>query len=185
MRYVQIIFVLFVVCTGVGFGQQPSIKSEKEIFVVAPVESALLTIASQPDCPVQIEDAKFLTEVNSSRYKVLYELRNKSSKPISDVNVVALSTRGIDGSILHPWMETDDILMPGQITAGYKGKLPWQVLPLTNEIKRKLILNGNRQEVIVLIVQDVIFADGSKYSDEKSSEYLRNIFDEMSRERCY
>ena len=166
---------LLLVCLVSASGQQ-----KKQRYVVVPGESSLLMIASQPDCPLRIEEAKRLlnTDVKwDARY--LYQLRNQGTKPIIDFTVVAWTSFGTGGTVGHPWEMTGETLLPGQVIPSNEKDYQSQIVPLTDALRNKLELRGPMKEVVVLMVEQVKFADGSTYTDESTSKALISYFEAL------
>lgn len=171
MRYVINIFCFVFACsTALVYGQQAN-PQEKQEFVIVPSEQALVTVASQPDCPLQFEDARLLALTDGGE-TVTYYVRNRGAKPIRAFTV------GTTSSIWEwPGKATGKLLMPGQ-------RLPEEtdaVVPLTDALRDKLKLQGPMRSLTVLIVRRVEFADGSVYSGEKTFNALRTFLNEIQR----
>lgn len=132
MRYVaSILCLMFGSLSFVVNGQQ-DVRQEKESYVVAPSEQILVTIASQPDCPLQLEKAKYPVPTEGGAGIPSYHVRNRGTKPIRSFTVgTPSSTWG--------WSEkvNGKLLMPGE-------RLPdegesAEIVPLTKELRNKLI----------------------------------------------
>jgi hypothetical protein len=63
--------------------QAPAQSQQPEIgqYVLLPPHD-VLTVASQPNCPLKIEDASFLYRLDKPGMMLRYKVRNVSSKPI-------------------------------------------------------------------------------------------------------
>src|SRR2546423_14584170 len=72
--------LISLVITGAAAAQQ-SVPREKRRYIVAPRELYLLVSASQPDCPLRIEGAKLLLDVDRG-WGISCRLHNQGSKPI-------------------------------------------------------------------------------------------------------
>jgi hypothetical protein len=58
-------------------------QQDKEEYVAIPSDFILLTIASPPGCPIQFENARLLLNVQEKTFAFSYDLRNTSSKSIT------------------------------------------------------------------------------------------------------
>src|SRR5438132_648511 len=132
-----------------------------ERFIIAPPENTLLTVASQPSCPLALEDAKLLLDVDTSwNFKFSYGLRNRGNKPIRSFTVYFWTSEGTGGTLTgrHPEVGA---LAPGETTPPTSEDSN-NVVPLTPEIREKLKLGRPLKMVVILIVKEVEFADGSR-----------------------
>lgn len=155
------------------YGQQ-SVQTKRHHYVVVPPENALLVIASQPDCPLQIEDAKLLVSADQSRPPLYqYSLRNRGTKPIQYYIISAWASSGGGGTLSD--RSADGLLMPGQTKPPTEQDRS-EVVPLTDELRQKLKLQGSMKSVIVLVVEKIRFADGSDYISE-TAPALRTYFE--------
>ncbi len=170
--------ILFLSASGVIYGQQ-SDKRERLQYVIAPRQSILLVIASQPDCPLQIKDVKLLVGVEQGDLPLYqFQLHNRGTKPIRYYTLGAWSSEGT-GSTLGDGRITDRIIMPGQTIFHTGERYTAEIVPLTDQLRDKLKLQGPLKAVIVLIVESVTFADGSAYNDRSTSKALRDYFNEI------
>ena len=152
-----------------------------ERFVVAPSENTLLTVASQPACPLSIEDAKLLLNVDTSwAFKFSYVLRNRSDKPIRSYTIYFWTSEGTGGTLAGRRLEVGT-LEPGQITASEDRNA--NLVPLTAELRDKMKLGTPLKMVVILIVEEVEFADGSRFSNHETLKALQKYFEIGSLER--
>jgi hypothetical protein len=173
-----------IVCTGAfALGQNPQKRNR---FVLEPSEQVLLVTASQPDSPIAIENAqRFLDVDNNSNVRHTYQLRNKSSKPIRSVSVVEWTSFGTGGTLVPQWSVADGLLMPGQ-TASSDGRMSEvEIVPLTQQLRDKLLIKGPLKAIIVLMIETVEYADGSRYDATVHSKavslYFQRLDDIISR----
>src|SRR5437773_1143189 len=73
-------FFTVLVCMTTVMAQQRT-SGEKSKAVVIPREIGLVSIAYQPDCPLQFENVKFLAGIDGGG-AADYDLRNRGTKPI-------------------------------------------------------------------------------------------------------
>lgn len=173
MRY--IFLCLLCACIVITASGQQRDSQDDHRFVVMPSDQGLLLIASQPDCPLKVEDAKLLVnmrglEVNS------FELRNRGAKPIRAYTIAAIGTSE------WGWEASDPAhyIMPGQ-TAPPLGPQDSRdkIVPLTKELREKLKLQGPMKGIQALIVVRVEYADGSVFEEkgyESQQEYFQKLY---------
>jgi hypothetical protein len=154
-------------------------QSEEELkFIIAPKDAYLLTIASQPDCPIQIENAKLLLAIGVGNWGASYRLRNAGTKPLR-VHSVTLSmwtAQGIGSTWQVVTQDADKAVLPGELITIKEDDPKIEIVPLTDEVRDKMKLRGPLHAVVVLMVEQVKFSDGSVYRDERTSKALQSYF---------
>ena len=174
MRHLTLLCLL-TLCLPLVVMSQKGETQVKPRYVLLPPEFSLLTVASQPSCPLQLENARLLynidAEGNSNRISYGYEFRNKGEKPIVDFSVVAWTNYGTGGTLTNEWGSKGAQLLPGQAVT-YSEDENRRIVPLTEGLREKLKLNGPLRGITTLIVVRVYFADGSVYQDDKVSNAL-------------
>jgi hypothetical protein len=156
---------------GTVVGQQP-FSQEKDKVVMVPREVALVTVAYQPDCPLQFENVSFFAGVDGGG-ATNYNLRNRGSKSIRAF--------AVGDSIGNRWSwdveRYHGPVSPGELVPQSEGSV--QILPLTKELRNRLKLNGPMQGLIVLMVIRVEFTDGTVYDDEPVYKAARAYMDTL------
>ena len=179
MRYLAACLFLTLLSSIPSAGQQNIGKQEKEKYVIAPTEKILLVVASQPDSPLRIEEAKYLLKSDGTGRLIWFDVHNISSKAVAHFSVVAWYSDGTGGGIAHPWRERKQPLMPGERFTLSKEELPFEIVPLTGEVKLKLERRSEMRGIVVLLVDNVDFEDGSTFSDEKTVKALQRFLDSL------
>ena len=158
MRITVIFLAVFFGGTSL-YAQQTS--QQKVRAVEIPREISLVTIAYQPNCPLQFEDVRFLAGIDGGGL-TSYELRNRATKSISKLAIG--DSRGSRWS----WDIAKDHgpIMPGQLVPPWTDQDWLETLPLTKELAEKLRLKGPMHGILVLMVIHVEFSDGTVYDDE-------------------
>lgn len=155
---------------------QQADSQRKHRYVVVPPESSLLVIASQPDCPLKFQNAKLLISADGDgAWGASYELRNQGTKPIKSFTAVLWTSYGTGGTLARPKRIDRELIMPGQTINGDDD----EIISLTSELREKLKLQGPMKAVIVMMIENIKFADGSSYNDEVTSEALVNYFADL------
>ncbi len=181
MRYRFLILgFLFLFGSITSSGQQDT-RESKQRYVIPPAENFLLVVAAQPDSPIQFEDTQLIVSAVDSEWGLIGQVRNRGSKPIRHFTPVIWVSWGTGGTLSgSEWSSgktTDKILMPGQII---KQNCKGEIVRLTDELRDKLKLRGPMQAVAVLMVERVLFDDGSIYSDEQTSKALQKYFEKVA-----
>ena|SRR5437588_2033415 len=165
-----ILFGLLFVCFACSVSGQQANHQTKEKYVVIPDDLVLATIAYQPDCPLRFEDAKILAAMDGSEVAA-YAVRNIGTKPIRSY------TLAVPGATIG-WEDklTKKLFMPGERTPGDEDI---EIVPLTDELRNKLKLNGPMRTLVLFMVIRVEYADGTVYSAESTYKAFKKYADEM------
>ena len=140
--------------------------------VVAPPDKFLLVVASQPDCPLQLEMNRLLLGVDPGvQPKFEFRIKNIGKKPIARYTV-SYRTSLATGGTLSGGRSLTKALLPGEVVAGFKKDS--QVVPLSDEIRQRLRLDKDEPMLVVLMVENVVFDDGSSYD---ASHVSKSFFD--------
>lgn len=180
MKSLIVVVALCLLSVTASAQQRPT--SPDVSYVLVPAQDIFLAVAAQPDCPLRIEDAEFLMPVDGGRGRYRYKLSNKGDKAIHYFTVSAWTAEGTGGTLSGPapWdgRITDRLLYPGESVQAGQSDLP--IVPLNSTLREKLKLSGKMQTVIVLLVDHITFADGSKYDARATSTSLADFFGERS-----
>jgi hypothetical protein len=174
MWFLRIVLFMLLLSISVVVHAQ-SEKSSKALFAAIPPSDILLAVASQPNCPLHLEDARLLYNVNTKRLEYEYGFRNGGNKPIVGFQVSAWLANGTGGSLTNDWEDKHETLMPGQMIVDTDVSND-QIVPLTDQIRANLELTGKMRMVIVLFVPSVNFSDGSEFDDSKTGLFLLDYF---------
>jgi hypothetical protein len=152
--------------------QEPKAKSK---YVVAPPENTLLTVASQPTCPLVIEEARILLNIQTSwDFKFSYDLRNRGNKAIRSFSIYFWTSEATGGTLADKRRKLG-FISPGERVSYTPTNEA--VVPLTQELREKLRLNDQMKMVVILMVEQIEFADGSRFSDEKTLTSLKQYIE--------
>ena len=180
MRFVILVCELSLLAATVS---AQGAKTNDSQYVIAPSEHIFLAIASQPSCPLRIEEAELLIPVGEGRAQYRYKLSNRGAKSINYFTVVAWTAEGTGGTLggPPPWdgRVTDRLLNPGEsVRVGRDGMV---VLPLNPTVRAKLHMEGKLQTLVVLLVDHITFADGTKYDFRAASNSLIEYFGDRAK----
>src|SRR5712691_5073688 len=107
MRAFNIGFCIMVLCGTCLFADARFQEGKKHQFVPTPSDSVLLVVASQPDCPLTIENGKRFININlMSDVRYEYQIHNRGTKPVSDFTLVAWNSFGNGGTLIPKWKFT-------------------------------------------------------------------------------
>jgi len=162
--------VLLAFSVGAGIQAQPQTQPEENRYVVVPPDFVFLLIASQPGSPIGFKDMKLLVRIDNQRSALSGKIYNAGTKPIRYVSLMKVGSSGavstLRGSGPMSGAVRNELLMPGE---EIQDETPPEIVPLTKELKEKLNLRDGRPKgFFVLMVNSVVFGDGTKYTDEKT-----------------
>jgi hypothetical protein len=162
-------------------GRAIAAQTNRVQLFVAPSDSYLLAVASQPDCPLQIEGAKLLLSVKHGGWAASYQLRNRSSAPLR-IRLVKLSMWSAQGAG-SSWedlleKETGTLVMPGEAVPIHDDR-PVEIVPLTVELRAKLKLNSGLRAVVVLMIDQVQVVNGTSFDASKTAQALEKYFENI------
>lgn len=168
MKYIR--FLLLAIALIVTIHAQEKAKQEKSRYVVIPSTEIMLMVASQTDCPFQLENPRLLYNLDENNITYQWDFRNRGTKPIVGFTVDAWRSSGTGGTLTNSWGKKGEVLMPGEVVKDNMDEK--QIVPLTKELREQLKLNGKIRGMIILIVRYVEFKDGTFYDGVKTSDIL-------------
>lgn len=160
----MILTAIVLILTSVLYGQE---KVVKERFVEIPPEKVLLTIANQPNCPIKIEKARLLFNLDSREMRFVYELRNSSDKKIRNFVLSKWHLGGGGGDLSSVNLDSNNLLLPNQtkIMGEPENSI---IIPLNEASRNELQLKTGMTSVVILFVKEVWFQDKTRYENEKT-----------------
>ncbi len=179
MRYIALLLIVCLCGVGAVYSQDGAPTKKGQAFVMPP-EIILPVIAVQPDCPLKFENVKVLYDLDWGMANS-FELRNRGTKPIRDYTIVWYTSYG-DGSIGHRSREDlDNIVLPGALVSRSGQKFEVEIVPLTDEMRRKFKLDKWQYGIAVYMVARVEYADGTVYNNEAAAKALEAYCDRLSK----
>lgn len=181
MRHQLVVILLLLSClTSTVRGQERKFI-ENQCYVIVPNELVLLVIASQQGAPIRFEDANLLMSVDGRELAITYKLYNSGAKPIRFLTPIMWTSFDTGGSLTGPGpllgSSTDELIMPGQTI---KEESQNKIVPLTAELRQKLKLRDGVKAMVVLMVKNITFADGTIYSDDSTLKATKSFFEDLS-----
>lgn len=147
-------------------------QGEVDLAVVVPKEIALLLSAYQPNCSLKVEQAELHAYLKGGSVPDL-KLKHQGTIPIKNFKVAYVDSTGSGGS----WTISRKTVLPGQIITVSEESPSVRIIPLSDDLRGKLQLNGGMKGTIVFIVVRIEYADGTIYDDERLYEAIKKYFD--------
>ena len=159
---------------------EPQNKADRAKYVIAPSENTLVTVASQPECPLLIENAQALLNLDSSwAFRFSYELQNRGEKPIRNFTIYFWTSEGRGGTLVASRLKFGVLAVGEKITQSPTTE-QGIVLPLTAELRKRLKLGLPMKMVVILMVEKIEFSDGSTFSAETTLNALKKYFEDRN-----
>jgi hypothetical protein len=176
MRFLIVPLTMIFLGASSSLGQMR--QSEKSRYIAAPIENIVLSVASQPDCPLKIEDAELFISLEGTNPPVYrYRLANHGQKAIRSFTVVAWASNATGGTLSGPALwdgrSTNRLLGPGQSVKSGRDQI--EIVPWTREARDKLKVD--KFLMVVLLVDHIRFADGSIYDGQSTSKAVLEYFE--------
>jgi hypothetical protein len=163
------VLILALVTVTISTGQEQ--RSSRQTESLASENILLLTVA-QPNAPVSLQEARLSWSAGGGELQVSCNIQNVGGKPIRHVTPVIWTSLGTGGT-LRPVQPKNGLLMPGDLIRNGSS-----ALSVSSELRETL--EGPIKVLVVLMVERVTFADGSVYSDDKTSKALLHYFEDLS-----
>lgn len=163
-------------------GQENTSRDNSQAFVEIPSENVMILIANQSKCPLRIESATFLMRADARNWGIRHTVLNASTKTIRSFSISAWNTYGNGGSIGNGLASRKEGLVPGQKFEVGNNSPNLTLVPITDEVRRALVPLGGKKVLKtcwVLVVDQVVYDDGSVYEDYQTSRNLSNFFDTL------
>lgn len=171
LRKYVILALLLLSMTGKANGQDHK-ENVKAQAVKNPREIFLPVIPYQPDCPLKLEPSETITYLNGGDATIL-SCRNQGTKPIRAYTVAWLNSLGGQEKV----SVKDTLIAPGESEQVFDKPPSVSVIPLTENLRKKLKLDGPMKAIVVFIVVKVEYTDGSVYEDEKVYSTIKDYFE--------
>jgi hypothetical protein len=177
MRHSVTLSVAFL-CAVIVVNAQHNGQREKTRSVLVPREVTLVTVAFQPDCPLQFEKVKALAYLDGGG-ALSYQLRNVGTKSIRSFTIAERNSAGTGKTWSWEAITKDELALPQQLVSLEPVESRVEIVLLTDDLRKDLKLQGKMRSVVVLMVVRVEYVDGSIYSDEGASKALDDYLDKV------
>lgn len=167
--------MLFVLmgCICIEPAGQMTQQRTKENLTPIPDERILLLTASQPLAPIRFEQARLSTASDRHTFEISFDVHNIGTKPIQHLTSVIWTSFGTGGT-LRP-QPINGILQPGEVLRNSSIRQTAGLSSGSNDN-----LKGPVKVLVVLLVEEVTFVDGSRYSDHSTSKALLSYFEDVA-----
>jgi hypothetical protein len=165
------------------FGQEPEKKPQEQDSAIdrgkvvnVPREILLPLAIHQPDCPLKLEFAGLHAPLDGGGIE-LYRFRNQGNKTIEGFKIAWLFPGGTGGSI-----EGNERIFPGESFGhrdDYRHPLYAEMIPFTDELKKKLKLDGGMRGIIYYMVVNLKFSDETVFNDEPAYKALHAYLEKI------
>ena len=171
-----ILFLLLFIFTTNAAAQ--SVKQERDKFSIIPWGDVLLTVAAQPDCPLHLENPKLLWNVSQRRLEYSYDVRNSGKKAIYHFVTEAWRINGTGGTLHDNRNDKKRLLRRGQTFLDDE-YLKAEFVPFTAQMRESFKIGKETKMIIVLVVREVYFTDGTSFDGNKDVDRIKALFDKL------
>src|SRR5215470_7908662 len=115
--------------------------------VVVPREDVIQATIYQPECPLKIDYTELHAYLDGgSKYDI--KVKHTGSKPIRSFKVAYLDSKGNAQS----WTFSHKIVTPGEVVTVSEEPASTKLIPLSDEIRKKIKLSGGIKEVTLFMI---------------------------------
>ena len=172
MWKLALIFTLFT------FSVANSQGTAKPTYVLIPTGDVVLAVASQPDCPLRLDNPRLLFNLTKGQLEYDYDLRNVGKKSIASFVTEIWRLNGTGGTLHDYRNDKRRLLRPGArfLSDEYKDAT---FVPYTDDVRTKFKIGDHTRMLILLVVREVWFRDGTKYDANKDVDRIRAFFEKL------
>jgi fumarate reductase subunit D len=150
-------------------------------YVAIPNDVVLSVIASQPDAPIRFQDVTLLMTEDGKDLAIAYNVRNTSKKPIRYLTPVVWTSYDTGGTLTPVATKSETLLetmiLPGQLVE--KQVFNKIVSPAPDVLARLKSIIG-KKPMVVLMVKNVMFADGTQFTDDVTFKSIQSYFEDLN-----
>lgn len=151
---------------------QASQENERFVYVQIPRNIILPVIAVQPNCPIAFEEVGKFAMLTGGFFNS-YRLRNIGTKPIR-----AFTVATSDGTEIGLPRDLGRVVLPGELVPEPSDSRE-KIVPLTSDLRDRLKLTGPMRGMVILIVVNVEFTDGTSFHDEATYKAMTAFMDKI------
>ena len=169
-------FIFILVAVSAVWGQETT--KSKPTYVLIPPGDVILSVASQPDCPLRLENSRLLFNLAKNQIEYDYDLRNVGRKSIVHVVTEAWRLNGTGGTLSDHWSDKHQLLRPKQIFRSdeYRNSV---FVPYTAQIRERFKIGEHTRMLILLVVREVWFKDGTTFDANEDVDRIKALFDKL------
>jgi len=164
--------ILLLVLSSFTFSQT---KPVKPVYSSIPAEDLVVVVLSQPESPLRIENARLLFNPLRNRVEYFWDVRNIGKTSVSGYQVEEWWVNGTGGT-MTTILKTPLLkgrTAPQTIPAN-------QIIPLTDALRERLKKEAGMSRLVVFLVKDVQFTDGSRFDGSDTAKNVLNYFEKVS-----
>ncbi len=150
-----------------------NVQGQKKTRLIKVTEDNIPVLVLQQDCPVKIEKAEFFLTESGSGNIIGYEIRNVSSKTIKSVEITAYSAVG-GGSGWSLRFEDSNLFTNNQSIKSLTNT-EYEVISSSKKPKNFLLNETRIKTYWIVLVEEVIFSDGTKFNAKNLSNSLQEF----------
>lgn len=154
----------------------PIVSGQERIRLVKVPVEVVPVLVMQQDCPLRIESAEFLLRENAPGSLISYRVRNISSKSVRSLVVSSVSIGG-GGSTWSLTLDDQRLLAPKRTLSSLRNS-DYEVIPFGEKSAESPNSSALLKAVWIVMVEEVVFADGSRFNAKNLSKSLQTFLDE-------
>jgi hypothetical protein len=154
----------------IAVSAQPRQSTDEWLYVGVPRSTVLPVIAVQDDCPIAFEEVNHRAYVSGGFFNS-YKLRNVGTKSIRGFTIATSS-----GTEFTMPSDTGQVVQPGELIPEPRHS-KGRVVPLTGELRDRLSITGPMKGIVVFMVVNVEFTDGTSFRDETTYRAMTVFMD--------
>jgi len=148
--------------------------------ITIPRTLVLPVVVDQPGCPMRLEKVSFVSLLEGGSGDVEYSFKYTGAKPLQSYTIAWLTIGGAGAVFTYKAKNAaEEIQSNESIPKLHPDPARVENVSLTDEIRRKLKLDGPLQGIAILMIVRLDYADGTGYNDEsiykELVEYLGNL----------
>lgn len=151
-------------------------RSHKERFFIEPSETVMTVIASQPDSGIEFTKALVIHGVDGGSGHI-FQVRNRGPKPVRSYRIATITSAGTGAGWSYGIKDPDPLFMPGEVRPRSLEGRDIEIVPLTDALREKYKLRGPLIGIVVFLVVEVVYADGTEYNGRPEHKALKEFFD--------
>jgi hypothetical protein len=171
-------FVFLIILGLASAVSAQEVKSGKTQFAIIPTGDVVLAVAAQPDCPLRLENPRLLYNIATKRPEYDYDVRNAGKKNITGYITEMWRANGTGGTLSVPKTDKPELILPGTSIRSNEYDLA-EFVPYTKEMREQMKIGKETRILILLVVREVWYSDGTKFDASKDVERIRAYFEKL------
>ena len=155
-----------------------NVQAQTTIRLIKIPQENIPILVLQQDCPVKIEKAEFFLTESGSGNLISYEIRSVSPKSIKSIEIAAYSASG-GGSGWGVRFEDNNLLTNNQSLKSLTNT-KYEIISSSEKSKDFLLSEPKIKTYWIVLVEEVIFSDGTTFNAKNLSNSLQKFLGESS-----